>query len=514
MKTKASLFAGLMFGTALLLTHQTASSETLDISTSLSANSGHGTFAPYYITSNRFGINTARNALTLRAAVINPVDSTRRLDFSYGIDLVGQAASTPLYDRFDPALDQIVLHRPARQWGWIQQLYGTMRYRSLFITLGSQQVGSALLDDDLSSGDLTWSANARPMPGLRIGFNRFVDIPLTAHALQVQAEYFVGIPTDNHWLRQHFNYWSSFITTGRINSYRRLHLRTNPSKPLYVTFGMQAATQACGNYRLYEDGQLVKTEHNRFTSSDLITLLIPRSDAAYFAGNHLGSWDIRADWRLPGSSGAKLSAYVQWPWEDGSGVGKLNGWDGLWGVQYTPGNSLPWLRSIVVEYLDFTNQSGAIHWAQHDFPGTTLTDDATGADSYYNNYFYNGYALYGLSQGTPFLRSPLYNTDGYLRYLDTRVRGVHLAAAGTLNNRIDWKLMYSWRQSLGDCFVPRLDKARDTSWSLQATYHTPRIKGLDIQAQIAMDRGTLYGNTFGAIVTIAWNGSVKIGKSK
>ena len=94
------------------------------------------------------------------------------------------------------------------------------------------------------------------------------------------------------------------------------------------------------------------------------------------------------------------------PWEDGSGIGKLNGFDGLYGIEYSSGNKSI-INGAVVEYLDFTNQSGPIHWAPNDFPGTTIKVQATGADDYYNNYAYNGYQYYGMSIGSPFIKSPL-----------------------------------------------------------------------------------------------------------
>ncbi|MDE7397119.1 MAG: capsule assembly Wzi family protein, partial [Muribaculum sp.] len=171
---------------------QARAAELLEIETSLSANTGHGTFAPYFITSNNFGVTTERNSLNLRAGIFRRPDTTRRFDISYGLDLIGCASSTAAYDRYSPSDGEWYRYKAPHKWGWIQQLYATLRYRSIFITAGWQEVGSGLLDDKLSSGDLTWSANARPMPGIRLGFNRFVDIPFTAGALQIQGELFYG----------------------------------------------------------------------------------------------------------------------------------------------------------------------------------------------------------------------------------------------------------------------------------------------------------------------------------
>ncbi len=96
-------------------------------------------------------------------------------------------------------------------------------------------------------------------------------------------------------------------------------------------------------------------------------MFIPREGTGegFYQGNSLGSWDFKA--RYAFSGGSQLSAYFEWPWEDGSGIGKMNGWDGLWGLQYNFAKAGA-VSKIVVEYFDFTNQSSTVHWAPSDDP--------------------------------------------------------------------------------------------------------------------------------------------------
>ena len=60
-------------------------------------------------------------------------------------------------------------------------------------------------------------------------------------------------------------------------------------------------------------------------------MLLPSKDGGegFVSGNHLGTWDIKAGYAF--ANGSELSAYCSRLWEDGSGIGKLNGWDGLSG---------------------------------------------------------------------------------------------------------------------------------------------------------------------------------------
>ena len=96
---------------------------------------------------------------------------------------------------------------------------------------------------------------------------------------------------------------------------------------------------------------------------------------------------------------------------------------------------------MVVEYIDFMNQSGPIHWAPGDFPGTSLVSQATGSDDYYNNKTYNSYANYGLVLGTPVIMSPIYNTDGQILCLNNRMRGFHIGAEGSISPKVDYRVL-------------------------------------------------------------------------
>ena len=69
----------------------------------------------------------------------------------------------------------------------------------------------------------------------------------------------------------------------------------------------------------------------------------------------LGSWDVKVRYRLGG--GHELSFVFMGPWEDGSGIGRDNGADGLWGLYYHNSGERPLLAAAGVEYLDFRNTS-------------------------------------------------------------------------------------------------------------------------------------------------------------
>ncbi len=238
-------------------------------------------------------------------------------------------------------------------------------------------------------------------------------------------------------------------------------------------------------------------------------MLVPSEDGTdgYYAGNHLGAWDFQARYRFKNNATAK--AYFSWPWEDGSGIGKLNGWDGLWGLEYNSGK-----RSIVtgavIEYIDLTNLSGPIHFAPNDYPGTTLPGEATGADDYYNNTSYGPYTNYGFTIGTPTVTGTLYNTDGYAQIVTNRLRGFHAAVKGTLLPCLDYRVKVGYRKAWGNAKLTLPHPRHLTSVMLETAWRIDRIKGLSLLAQAELDRGNLPCNAFGAMVTVRYDGSFNI----
>lgn len=394
---------------------------------------------------------------------------------------------------------------------WIQQLYGELKWRSLFLTIGLKQHGSALLDNALASGDLVESGNARPIPEVRAGFLDFQDIPLTNGWLQIQGEIAYGKMTDNGWLRDHYNYYNHFLTLGTYYHYKRLYFRTRPSERLSVTFGMQAAGQFSGTINRYRDGEIWKTTERPFRFRDLWDMFITKGEETYYKGNHLGSWDMKARYRLNG--GDEICAYFQWPWEDGSGIGKLNGFDGTWGLEWRKKGRGP-VSGAVVELLYFMNHSGPLHWDPEDNVGSNVPGHTDGSDNYYNHVDYNGYANYGMCIGSPVFPGPIYNRDGYMAFVDNRLRGFHVGVDGSLSPRIDYRVLAGYREAFGTGYTPRKSPAHNTSAMAEATWRPTWLDGLSVNCQIAVDRGNIYGDQFGVSLGVTYNGALDLKKRK
>lgn len=488
----------------------------VDYSVALTLNTGNRELAPYYIASNRRGTVTQQHSALLSASLRHEMDTTRRLAWGAGIEAWGGYSSTVDYQRYNAETEQWNPNKQHPSRLWLQQLWVEGKWRSLFLTVGMKDINPEFVNRDLSSGDLVMSGNARTHIGARAGFVNFQNIPFTRGWVQIRGEYGFYRNADSRWLENHFNYYNSFITTHYWFNYKNIYFRTNPTKPLVFTIGAQAACQFAGTVTYYNEGQITEKVKMKSNFKAFWRTLFAGSggesqgDKVYVQGNHVGSWDIALDYRLP--DGGKVRGYYQSLWEDGSGIGKMNGFDGLWGLEWRSGGHGP-VTGAVVEFLDLMNQSGPIHFAYKDIAdddhpaGSEVGSAATGSDDYYNNYCYNGYQNRGISIGTPMVRSPLYNTDGYMRFADNRLRGFHLAVMGEFGNQFCYRAMLSWRKSFGTPFIPRSEPLKCTSMMIEATYSPHWLQGLQFKAQLAHDHGKLYGgNNTGALISITYNG--------
>lgn len=505
---------------AIIAATTPASAEySLDWEASTTVNLGTGDFAPYYIMSNNGGVITQPMTIMERGKLYRELKTDKRFEYGFGIDIVGNWAKSTDYSRYDPDTDSYYTHAERPAYAWIQQLWGSIKYRSVFLTIGMKENNRSIFNMELGSGDLTESNNARPIPQIRAGFLDFVDIPLTNGWVEIQGEIAYGKSIDKNWLENHYSYYKSFLTTDWWYHYKRCYFRTKPEMPFSVTIGMQDAVQFSGEYTIYRDGAIIEHYDPGVSLKDFFNVFIPslggngvvKGDQTFVYGNHIGSWDLRLRYRF--KNNAELTAYMQSPWEEGSGIGKMNGFDGVWGLEYkSPTKGI--INGAVIEYIDFTNQSGPIHYVLSDFPGTQVTGEVEGSDDYYNNFMYNGWANYGMSIGSPFIPGTIYNTNGYLRYTDNRIRGFHMGVSGNIKDNLTYRMLLSYRSSLGTHFMPALEKRHDTSMMLEAVYTFPKIPNLNIKGQIAFDAGNLIGNNWGALVSLSYKGDLTFKSTK
>lgn len=490
-----------------------AGAETLRWGALFEGGGSTGEWAPSLIGSNSGGRHAMKGTAAVSAIVRKDYNLERRFSWTAGVELSAGYQSSATYERYDAATSTWGTRRWHPAHAIVYQLWGGVKYRGVMLWAGMRDHRSTIVNDRLSSGDVVLSNNARAIPQIAAGFIDFQNIPFTKGWVQIIGTISYGKYTDSDALEARYNYWTRHITLGQLFTYKNIYFRTRTDVPLSVTVGVQNAGEFGGTVYDYSRGKQVRVEKNGQDLRSFWEMFIPslRSRDAFVEGNQLGSWDLKARYRLRG--GIDLEGYFQWFWEDGSSMGRRNMTDGLWGVSVTLPGAKRALKTVVAEYIDFRDQSGPIHWAPFDSPGTTITTEATGGDNYYNSTNFNAWANYGLGLGSAFPKAPLYNGDGYPQFKHNRTRGLWIGASGWIGPAVEWTAKVSHAVAWGMGRIPYPDALKNTSafvdFRWDASLLTP---GLAIGAQLAFDAGDLRGDNFGALVSVSYSGSFPLRK--
>ena len=460
---------------------------------------GSGDFTAYQLSTNRYHtLATRPNTAYLRGAVNVEHQLSEDWKLSGAADVIAS------------------IH--ADHKAYLQQCYVNLSWKDFFLEAGARELKPVLRDPLLSSGAFTKGNNAKPVPQVHVGTNGFWTVPYTKGWLQINADFGYGKLMDSDYRERQFNREGSgnwHYATGAYYHQKHLYFRTNPEKTFFVTAGIEHVAQFGGTGYDTETGEMV-VKKKAANLKAFWKVILPVGDKNYFEndamedwvyGNHIGSMTIQLGWNI--NKAHQVQAYVDDIFEDGSGMRKGNGWDGLYGIQYkNRAEGRQYVRGAVVEYLQTTNQSGPIHWDSGDFPEpirSQITDLVTGDDNYYNHMFYGPYDHYGMAQGNALLVSPIYNKDGFADFRDNRIKAWHIGINGDITDRLSYLVKGSYREGWGTYANPLPHKHHSFDAMLQGIY---TIGNWQFSGAYAFDKGNIYGdcNTFN--IKIGYHGKI------
>lgn len=420
----------------------------------------------------------------IRAGVKKETEQDKRFSYGFKVDVVGR------YNNSSPLL--------------IQQLNAELKYRSLYLEVGAKEEFSLERNRELSSGSMTWSGNARPIPQVRIGIPHYTTIPHSKGWLHVKAGLSYGWFMDNHYLRSTHGEKRDYAEN--ILYHRKyLMLRIEKDKPFYGSLGVDMAAQFGGTVYEYSTGKEV-VHHFPSDLNAFLKVLVPTAggkdapgiDQVNISGNHLGTYNLMLGYKHPDKWSLEL--YHEHYFEDHSGMIFKNGFDGLWGLEFKRENR-KWLSGLLVEFLMTKNQSGPFLWDKT----SAIPIQVSGGDDYYNN-IYPGWTHNGHSIGTPFITSPLYNGNGNLKFTNTRTVAFHLGAKGELTDRLSYRLLCGYQQGWGTPKYPYSSIKHNFSMMLEASYYLNAQQEWYVSGSAGFDRGDLMGNNTGLLLKFGKTG--------
>lgn len=468
--------------------------EDINYGISLTGTAGSGNTAPFWFTSNRYGLASSEtNSLLLRADIQRMVetDSLRNWRVGYGLS----AAAVSNFENK----------------ATLQQLFTDIQYKAVRLSVGLKERPMELKNQALSSGGLTNGINARPIPQIRLELPSFWTIHGTKDWLALKGHIAYGAFTDNGWQRNHQGPSGHYAANILYHSKAGFLKIGNESVfPLSLTGGLEMYTQFGGEAWNVDrrgddtsdfDPTHVKMGHGIKQFID--ATFMKGSDAAdgdykNASGNQLGSWHLRLDYA---GKGWNVAAYAEHFFEDHSQLFWQYGWkDMLYGLEIgLPKNRI--LSGIVYEHLRTTDQSGGIYHDKTSF----LPDQISGVDEYYNHGTYTGWHHAGMALGSPLLLSPIYSTNR-IYFFHNRITAHHIGLNGTPTAWLSWRVLYTHEKSLGTYRFPITDPQKSDYLLAEVGYQPQQLPGLSIKASYGMNKGKLLGNSHGAMLTVAYNG--------
>lgn len=458
---------------------------------------GTGDYTAFQLTTNRHHVLATRpNTAYLRGAVNIEHAFNKNLKLSGAVDVIASVHAD---------------HK-----AYLQQCYANLTWKSFFLEAGTREQQQVVRDNLLSTGSFVKGTNAKPIPQVHVGTNGFWTVPYTKNLLQINFDFGYGKFLDNNYHEKQFNEGNNGrYTKGAYYHQKHLYFRSNPEKMFFVMVGIEHAVQFGGTKYMYENGEIIAKKKPANLKA-FWRAILPTGDSKYFEngsmedwvyGNHVGVMTYQIGWNI--NQNHQLQAYLDNPFEDGSGIRKGNGWDGLWGLQYTnktPGRQ--YVRGAVFEYFQSTNQSGPIHWDSGDYPEpirSQIKDKVTGVDEYYNHSFYDGYAYYGMTPGNALIVSPIYNKDGYLLFRNNRVKAWHLGVNGEITDHLSYLVKGSYREGWGTYYVPLSPKHHSFDAIFQGIY---QLGPWQFSAAYAFDKGNIYGDCSTFNLKIKFHGKI------
>ena len=486
---KKTLFIAMMAMTYFLcMADNNSEIEKIEYSVESRATFSGGENTPFWLVSNIFGLGSPEfNNGFVRGKIGKEINPGKKFSWGAKVDLVGQW-NLPASFR-------------------VQQLYGELKYRAIWVSLGSREIKPLYNNMRLSTGDLLFSGNAFPIPQITVGTYGFAPFWGTKGWFSIKAYLSYGLSTDGNWqvnwVYPGGNYAKNFLICGRGIWFK---IGNEKKFPLTYEFGAELGTQFGGSIR--HDGDNFKMPIGFI---DWLKAVIPLSggentpegEQTNIQGNMNGeyttsvSYSPTPDWNI--------RAYWEHYFEDHSQMFFQYGlWkDGLWGVEVTfPRN--PFISKFVYEFVATKDQTGAV---THEYT-PEVPEQVSGSDKYYTHYLYGAWQTWGMSLGTPLAISPLYNRDHKLYIYNTRFYANHIGLEGNPLDGLNWRLLLTYSENWGTYHYSFTDMYRNFSGLFEINYNANFLKGFYLKGAIAWDRGKMLGNNLGGMISLGFQGQI------
>ena len=460
---------------AFILASYVAAAIGPDFNLSLNAYVSSGSGLPFWMTANQLGAFTGDHHTyqLLTTGFARPVTpgTAKKWDYSYGTTFIAGRGATNNYQ--------------------FNEYWLGARYKRLLVKIGAKNEPVKYAGLSHTNGNMIWSGNARPLPGITFSTDGYLPVF-----------------RNNKWLTAKALYEENFLFDQRDMTHAMLHHKYLYTKATLnswsISFGLDHWVYWGGTSRT--QGKMPGLEYYpRYILGLKGGKNSSGSDRANAAGNTIGMYALEATRNL---GGHLLTFYWNHPFEDRSGLEFDNMPDGVWGLHYRNKKSTALLTGFVYEYMNTLNQSGTYHLQPSGVPGVVT---GRGRDNYFalglgmsNGFYSSGHVHYNRMMGTP-LFIPVIGADGLSKGFDnTRIEMHHVGTGGSVTERLTWRALFTWSQSRGTYEKPFAVVVEQFS-SMAALEYQFRQWPLRIRGGMAVDRGDRFERRYGGTLGISLN---------
>lgn len=455
----------------------------------------NGTYAPLWLTANRYGLSSTNpNSGYLRAGIAYDKQFPRGWRIEAGLDMAGGIHHT----------------QPVS----IHQIYSDFSWKMLTLSMGSKERPGFPLTKNtvLSSGMMVEGPNTQPVPQIRGEIKEYLNVPGTKGWFAFKGHIAYGSFPENGWQKDFVRPGQYYVKNVLYHSKSLMMRLGNKEKlPLEFEFGILMATQFGGDkYLKLADGSTQKVLDMPNNLKAYWKAFWPQAggddtpegEQVNVEGNMLGSWNFALNYYL---GEWRFRAYLEHYFEDHSQMFWQYGcWkDGQLGLEITfPKNR--WISSVVWEGLSTKDQTGPLQydsfWGQ--FPEYQISAD----DDYYNHYLYGAWQYQGMGMGNPLLPGPAYNADHRITFRSNRVTAHHLGFNGQPSPEWGYRVLVSFAKHWGTYKAPLDKQCKQFSSLYEVTYTPAWAKGWKASLALGLDRGNYLGNSTGGMLTLQKTG--------
>lgn len=456
--------------------------EKVILKTEISGTFSNGDNAPFWLTNNNYGIgSTDENSQYIRIGAFANKNLLRINNKSL---------------RVEAGADIIVANNFQSDF-YFHQLYLDLRYRSLGLSIGAKERKSEYLNDYLSSGGMSHSINARPIPQVEAGFPEYVSIPFTNDLLKIKGGLSYGWFTDTRFKEKYSSdgYYAKDVLYHR----KYVYFKFDNNRAFDFILGLDMGAQFGGD--IYREHEYIYSSPSGI--KEFFKVLFPTSggsnssltDQVNIIGNMYGSWHFVSNFRQPTYN---IKAYYDHYFDDHSGMWFKNMPDGLYGIELSLKGKQP-VTNILFEYIHTKDQTAPFLYDETP----ELPTQVSGSDNYYGSIDYISLSNYGLVFGNPLITSPIYNDNKTLWIQHNRISAFHGGLSGYIISDLQYKALFTYSRSWGTYARPTTSIKNQFSCILDLNYYPKQLKGWLLGGTLAYDSSSIVGDNFGFRIKIA-----------